>query len=58
MAEKNYLLHVARECAGSGVGVQYSDHGWIGLRRPGDFCMGLKSHEGKRKQCGRFVIPG
>ena len=46
------------ECAGSGVGVRLSDHGWSGLRRPGDFWMGLLSHEVKRKQCGQFVLPG
>ena len=46
------------ECAGSGVGVRLSDHGWSGLRHPGDCLLGLQSREVKRKQCGQFVLPG
>ena len=46
------------ECAGSGVGVQLSDHGLSGLFNPGDCLLGLKNHEGKSKQCGKFVLPG
>ena len=46
------------ECAGSGVGVRLSDHGLSGLCHPGDFLLGLQNHEGKRKQCGKFVLPG
>ena len=46
------------ECTGSGVGVRLSDHGCSGLRHPGDCFLGLKSCEGKMKQCGQFVLPG
>ena len=46
------------EFAGSGVGAQLSDHGLSGLCHPGDFLLGLQNHEGKRKQCGKFVLPG
>ena len=53
-----YLLQVSRECAGSGVGVQYSDYRCSGLHRPGDFWLGLQSHEGKRKQYGKLFLPG
>ena len=53
-----YPQQVVMECAGSGVGVRLSDHGWSGIRHPGDCLMGLKSREGKSKQCGKFVIPG
>ena len=46
------------ECAGSGAGVRLSDHGRSGLCHPGDCLLELQSHEGKRKQCGKFVLPG
>ena len=52
-----YLQQVVMECAGSGVGVRLSDYGWSGLCRPGNFLLGLQSREGKRKQCGKFVLP-
>ena len=53
-----YPQQVAVECAGSDVGAQLSDHGLSGLCHPGDCFLGLKNHEGKRKQCGKFVLPG
>ena len=53
-----YLRQVVMECAGSGVGVRLSDNGLSGLRRTGDCWMGLQSREVKRKQYGRFVLPG
>ena len=53
-----YPQQVVVECAGSSVGAQLSDHGLSGLCHPGDCLLGLQSHEGKRKQCGKFVLPG
>ena len=46
------------ECAGRGVGVRLSDHRWSGICHPGDCLLGLKNHAGKRKRCGKFVLPG
>ena len=46
------------ECAGSGVGAQLLNHGLSELCHPGYGLMGLQNHEGKRKQCGKFVLPG
>ena len=45
-----YLQLVVMECAGSGVGVRLSDHGWSSLCRPGDCWMVLQIREGKRKR--------
>ena len=53
-----YPQQVVVECAGSGVEVCLSDHGWSGLCHPGDCLLGLKIHEGKRKKCGEFVLTG
>ena len=53
-----YPQQVVMDCTGSGVGVRLSDHGWSGLCHPGDCLLGLKSHEVKSKQCGKFVLPG
>ena len=53
-----YPQKVVMECAGSGVGVRLLDQRWSGLCHTGDCLLGLKSHEGKRKQCGKFVLPG
>ena len=56
--EMFYPQQVVMDCTGSGVGVRLSDHGWSGLCHPGDCLLGLKSHEVKSKQCGKFVLPG
>ena len=49
---------VVEECVGSSVGAQLLDTGLSELCHPGDCLLGLKNHEGKRKQCGEFVLPG
>ena len=49
---------VVVECAGSGVGAQLLDPILSELCHPGDCLLGLKNHAGKRKQCGKFVLPG
>ena len=48
---------VVEECAGSGVGAQLLYPGLSKLCHIGDFLLGLQNHEGKRKQCGKFVLP-
>ena len=53
-----YLQQVVVECADSGVEAQLSDHGLSGLYNPGDCLLGLKNHEVKKKQSGKFVLPG
>ena len=53
-----YPQKVVVGCAGSGVGVRLSDHGLSRLCHTGDCFLGLKSHEGKRKKCGEFVLLG
>ena len=53
-----YPQQVVVECVGSGVGAQLSDHRLSELCHPGDCLLGLKNHEGKRKQCGKLVLPG
>ena len=52
-----YPQQVVVECAGRGVGAQLSDHGLSELCHPGDCLLGMKNHAGKRKQCGKFVLP-
>ena len=49
---------VVEECEGSGVGAQLLDLGLSKLCHPGDCLLGLQNHVGKRKQCGKFVLPG
>ena len=49
---------VVEECAGSGVGAQLLDPGLSKLCHTGDFLLGLQNHAGKRKQYGKFVLPG
>ena len=49
---------VVEECAGSGVGAQLLDPGLSELCHPSDCLLGLQNHAGKRKQCGKFVLPG
>ena len=49
---------VVEECAGSSVGAQLLDPGLSELCHPGDCLLGLQNHAGKRKQCGKFVLPG
>ena len=49
---------VVEECAGSGVGAQLLDPELSELCHPGDCLMGLQNHAGKRKQYGKFVLPG
>ena len=49
---------VVVECAGSGVGAQLLDPGLSELCHPSDCLLGLQNHAGKRKQCGKFVLPG
>ena len=44
--------------AGSGVGAHLLDPRLSELYHPGDCLLGLKNHEVKRKQCGKFVLPG
>ena len=43
-----YLGQVVLECAGSSVVVRLSDHGWSGLRHPGDCLLGMQSREVKK----------
>ena len=45
------------DCAGSGVGAKLLDPGLSELCHPGDCFLGLQNHAGKRKQCGKFVLP-
>ena len=52
------LQQVVVECAGSSVGAQLLDPGLSELCHTGDCLMGLKNHVGKRKQYGKFVLPG
>ena len=49
---------VVEECAGSGVGAQLLDPGLSELCHPDDCLMGLKNHAEKRKQYGKFFLPG
>ena len=49
---------VVVECVGSGVGAQLLDPRLSELYHPGDSLLGLQNHVGKRKQCGKFVLPG
>ena len=48
---------VVEECAGSGVVAQLLYPGLSELCNPGDCLLGLQNHEGKRKQCGKLVLP-
>ena len=49
---------VVVECAGSDVGAQLLDPGLSEICYPGDCLLGLQNNAGKRKQCGKFVLPG
>ena len=49
---------VVEECEGSGVGAQLLDPGLSKLCHPGDCFLGLQNYAGKRKQCGKIVLPG
>ena len=49
---------VVEECAGSGVGAYLLDPGLSELYHPGDCLLGLQNHAEKRKQCGKFFLPG
>ena len=49
---------VVEECVGSGVGAQLLNPGLSELCHLDDFLMGLQNHAGKRKQYGKFVLPG
>ena len=48
---------VVEECSGSCVGAQLLDTGLSELFHHGDCLLGLQNHAGKRKQCGKFVLP-
>ena len=50
--------HFVEECAGNGVGAQLLDPGLSKLCHPGDCLLGLQNRAGKRKQCGKFALPG
>ena len=49
---------VVEECGGSGVGAQLLNPGLSELCHPDDCFMGLQNHAEKRKQYGKFVLPG
>ena len=49
---------VVEECVGSGVGAQLLNPGLSKLCHPDDCLMGLQNSAGKRKQYGKFVLPG
>ena len=49
---------VVEECAGSGVGAQLLGTRLSELCHPGDCLLGPQNHARKRKQCGKFVLPG
>ena len=49
---------VVEECAGSGVVAQLLNPGLSELCHPDDCLMGLQNHAKKRKQYGKFFLPG
>ena len=52
------LQQVVEKCAGSDVGAQFLDPGLSEVCHPGYCLLGLQNLSGKRKQCGKFVLPG
>ena len=49
---------VVEECAGRGAGEQLLNPGLSELCHPDDCLMGLQNHAKKRKQYGKFFLPG